>query len=191
MAKEAQVEAQAATSEMAPPEMADQAEAPADSLAATAPQAALRAESAPATEAAAETDNSALAAKSLTEQAGAAPQPAMAESQAALERGSGPAGEEAAALPGTPTADNAAVLEESSPSLPTVEVPEGPEDTVQNLATEAETPEENLSFAAEEYSAPSSPTWWKALETMLAALTLAFLGGLFFRWRRNRSQSDA
>ena len=191
MAKEAQVEPQAAASEMAAPEMVDQAKAAAGSQAATPPLAALRVQPAPTPEAAAEIGETALAAKSLAEPASAAPQTAMAESQDAVESVSGPAGDQAVAFPGTPTADSAAVLEESSPSLPTMEVPAGPEDSAENLVMEAETPEENLSSAAEEYSAPSSPTWWKVLETILAALTLAFLGGLFFRWRRNRSDSDA
>ena len=206
VAKEAQVEAQVAA-----PEMTDQAEAPADSMAAPVPQAALRAESAPAPAAATETGDSALAAKGLAEPVAAAPEAAMAESQDAVERGSAPAGEETAAFSetqsddgasvpvgeeaatpsGTPSADVAPVPEESPPSLPAEEIPAGPADTIQNLAMEAETPEENLSFAAEEYSTPSSSTWWKALETTLAALTLAFLGGLFFRWRRNRSDFDA
>ena len=186
LAKEAQSEAPVSA-----PEMADQAEAPADPLATTAPQAALRAESAPAPEAAAAIGETALAAKSLAEPAGAAPQTAMAESQDAVKSVSGPAGEEATAFSGTQSDDGASVPEESPPSVPAEEVAVAPADTVQNLAMEAETPEENLSSAPEEYSAPSSPTWWKALETMLAALTLAFLGGLFFRWRRNRSDSDA
>ena len=186
VAKEVQTE-----SVVSAPEMADQLEAPADSQATTPPQAALRAESAPAPEAAAAIGETALAAKSLAEPAGAAPQTAMAESQDAVKSVSGPAGEETTAFSGTPSADSAPVLEKSPPSPPTEEVPAVPADTVQNLVMEAETPEENLSSAAEEYSAPSSPTWWKALETMLAALTLAFLGGLFFRWRRNRSDSDA
>ena len=186
MAKEAQVEAQVAA-----PEMANQSEAPADPLAAVAPQAALRAEQAPIPEAAAETGDAVLAAKILAEPAGAAPETAMAESRDAVERGTGPPGEDAAAFSGTPSDDGASVSEESPLPVPTEEVTAAPADSAQILATEAGTPDENLSFAAEESSTPSSPTWWKALETMFAVLTLAFLAGLFFRWRRNRSQSDA
>ena len=185
------------------PETADQAEAPAR-RAATAPRAARRAEPAPTSEAAAEVGDSALTAKSLAEPAGPAPQTAMAESQGAVESlfevageegaaVSGPevAVEEAAAISGTPSEDGASLPEESIPSVLAEEVPPAPADPAQTLATEPEIPDENRSLPGEEYSATSTPTWWKALETTFAALTLAFLGGLFFRWRRNRSQSDA
>ena len=217
-AKEAQVEAQVAAKAEPPVaalERADQAAAPTDFQAATPPQTALRSAAAPTAEAVAKIGESTSAEKSLAEQDrpapepaltepdGSAPQTAMAEPQAAVEPAFGPAGEEAAidtvsdpageeagAFSITPSDDGPSGVEESPPSM-TAEVPVAPAEPAFTLATEAEKPEENLSLPAEGYSAPSSPTWWKVLETMFAALTLAFLGGLFFRKRRNRSQSDA
>ena len=204
VAKEPQIEAQIKAKVEAP------AAAPVGSQATTPPQVAQRAAQAPAPEAAAETGDSALAAQSQGEPADPALEMAMAmaESQGAAESGSDAATKDAAAKSaaapptqealafsgtpsdagtpsdvGTPSGDPTSALEESSPATPA--------DSAPSLVMEPETPQENLSFAVEQSSPPSSPTWWRALETMLAALTLAFLGGLFFRWRRNRSQSDA
>ena len=209
VAKEAQDEAQVAAKAEPPvaaPERADQEAAPADFQAATPP---------PTAEAVAKIGESALAENSLAEPASPAPEAAMAEPQATLGRGpdvaveeaaatasdqaveeaaataSDPAGGEAVPAFSVTQSDDRATAPEDSPPSMAAEMPVAPADSAQTLATEAENPEENLGIPAQEFSAPSSPTWWKALETMFAALTLAFLGGLFYRWRRNRSQSDA
>ena len=190
IAREAPVEPQTESSVPAP-EMADEAEAPVGAQAATPPQAALRAAPAPTSEDTAEAGESALAAKSLAEPAAPALEMTMTESLSAVESGSDVAGEKASAFSITPSDDRTPVLKESPSSLPAEEVPAAPADSAQNLATEAEAPADNPSLPSVEYSAPSSPTWWRVLETVFAALTLAFLGGLFFRWRQHRSQSDA
>ena len=195
VAKEAQFEAQVAAKaeppaiapEMAAPVIKDRAEPPAGFQAATPPQAAQRAEPAPTPDAATEMGDSALAEKSLAEPAATAPQAAMTESQAASDTVTDPAGEGTIAYSITQSDDVAAGTEDSPPSVLTEE----PADPAPTLAMDAEALNENLSFSVKVYSAPSSPAWWKALETMFAALTLAFLGGLFFRWRRNRSQPNA
>ena len=104
---------------------------------------------------------------------------------------SDPPGEDVTAFSLTQSDDRATAPEDSLPSVQAKGTPVAPADSAQSPATEPKAPVENLGIPAQEYSAPSSITWWKALETMFAALTLAFLGGLFYRWRRNRSQSDA
>ncbi|MCH7620828.1 MAG: hypothetical protein IH870_02915 [Chloroflexi bacterium] len=95
VAQEAQVEAQVAV-----PEMADQAAAPAESppesQAATPSLHALRAKPAPTPEAATEIGETLRAAKSLAEPAGPAPEMAMTESQGVVASDSGPAAERAA-----------------------------------------------------------------------------------------------
>ena len=211
--EETQVEAQ-----VEPPvaafEMADQAKPALGSQAATPSLAARQGISAPTSEAAAETPDSPQAAKILAEPADPALEMAMAESQgnvasdpeaaveeAAADAVSDPATRDAADFPGTPghagtrsvpgiPSDDGSIPADSSPGVPEA-VPAPTGDSARSLATEAETPKENLSFPVEQYSATSSPIWWKALEAMFAALTLALLGGLFFRWRRNRRQSDS
>ena len=213
VAEETQVEAQ-----VEPPvaafEMADQAEPALGSQAATPSLAARQGISAPTSEAAAETPDSPQAAKILAEPADPPLETAMAESQgnvasdpeaaakeAASDAVSHPATRDAAVFSGTPShtgtssepgipSDYGSVPADSPPAV-TEAVPAPQRDSARSLATEAETPKENLSFPVEQYSATSSPIWWKALETMFAALTLALLGALFFRWRRNRSQSDS
>ena len=190
---EAPIEAPAASeadvdSPIAALETAERADVPADSQPAAPPQTALRAEPAAAPEAAAEMDDSALAAKSQPESAIAAPQAAMAESPGAFESGSDAvAGEEAAF---TVSAEDAATpaLEESAAAAPEEAVPVAPEDSAQIQSNEASTPEASRTPGVRQYPTPSSPVWWKTLEIVFAILTLAFLGAVFFRWRRNRSQ---
>jgi len=159
---------------------------PAPEMAMTESQAAAESGSGPVAERAA-------AAKSgpAGEEAAAATKSGPAGEAAAADIATDAAGEEADAFSGTTSDDGASVPEESPPVPAAEQVPVAPADSAQNLTVEAEPPKENLSFPAEKYSAPSSPAWWKPLETMFAALTLAFLGGLFFRWRRNRTQSGA
>ena len=197
MAKETRLEA-----EQAVPEMASQPEAPTDTQAATPPQAALRANAAPTSQAATGIGETALAEKSLAESADQAPEITMAESTADVESPPGPAGAGAATFAGTPSPDPkrdaetpsdvaASLKQDSLPAAPAEEVTVEPADSDKTLERTVAAPDKNLIVPSEEYSGPSSPTWWKALEIMLATLTLVFLGGLFFRWRRNRGQSVA
>ena len=208
------------------PEIANQAEAQQDSPVGDPPQAALRAEQAPPPEAgaAAEMDDSVAVEKSGAESTSAAPQTAMAESQDATDNNpeaavgepavgdtasgtadfAGAAGEEAPAFSESSGDGGPSVSKDSSPSMPE-EVPVAPADSVQELASEAETssktfpetseetpgeiPGVTSGFQAEESNPTSAPVWWKALEIVLSALALIFLGGLFFRWQRNRGPS--
>ena len=113
-----------------------------------------------------------------------------AAGDAATDTASDAAAKEAAAFTIIPGDDGASLPKDSAPAVTAEDVPATPAKSAQSLTTEAETPDENLNFPAEQYPALSSPTWWKALEIVFAALALAFLGGLFFRWQRYRSRPD-
>ena len=181
-------------------EMPDQAQTPAALQQDQPLPDAQRAKEAAPLETADQKGDSAQAAESRAEPTSAAPLGAMAKDQApdgiisapapeeaATDTASDPAAEDAAAFSQTPSDDAASLTKDS---LPTVTPEKAPADPALILTTDGESPDEDLSSSAEQYPALSAPTWWKALEILLAVLALAFLGGLFFRWQRYRSRSD-
>jgi len=182
VATEAQKEIQqnAQTESLVPvPELEKQAAAPpesqSESRAAPPSVSNLRAKSAPTPDAANQMGEMALAKKSPAVTAGAASEAPLDESQAGVASRAGPAG--------------ASGQNDIAPPAPAEVLPVAPEDSAQPTAAETKIPDETNNFAAEGDSGPFSRAWWRALETIFAALTLVFLGGLFVHLRRNRSQS--